>query len=402
MSTDNFFANKKEWSQIKDDLLKNYLKLYFSKILMTKQPVCYIDCFAGKGRFDDGELGSPIIALNRSEEAIEKSNYNSANILCHFIENNYSNDLEDNIGDKNAIIYNGKYEDKIEEILKKCIGRNVFLYVDPYGIKSLHFDKFNLLKEYKFHSTEILLNLNSVGFFREGCRLLDCSNLLEDSGELEERESVGVTKLVNTIDNMDRVANGDYWQQIIHDFKNGSIDANEAEERFVTEYCTQLEDIFDYVINIPIKGKKNKNLPKYRMIFGTNHNHGIIEMSNNMNKRWKEMQEDEHSRQSALFEFDIDSNGEMVQLLNGEMEQQDVKNLIKKLMLEDYINYDEFLCKFIKQHGMLYNSSKVSKYMKQMETDGTVEIVRNPALTSKGKTAAWMDYTRNIKMRLKS
>ena len=400
MSTDNFFANKKEWSKIKDDLLKNYLKLYFSKILMTKQPVCYIDCFAGKGRFDDGELGSPIIALNRSEEAIEKSNYNSANILCHFIENNYSDDLEDNIGDKNAIIYNGKYEDKIEEILKKCIGRNVFLYVDPYGIKSLHFDKFNLLKEYKFHSTEILLNLNSVGFFREGCRLLDCSNLLGDSGELEERESGGVTKLVNTIDNMDRVANGDYWQQIVHDFKNGSIDANEAEERFVTEYCTQLEDIFDYVINIPIK-VKIKNMPKYRMVFCTNHPHGIIEMSRNMSIRWNEKLKDERNGQSSLFEFG-EFNGEMIQHFDGEMEQLDVKKLIKELLSHEYVHYADFLCEFIKNNGILYNEKIVSKYMKEMETNDEVEILRIPPTTSTGRPAKWMNYKNKIKMRLKS
>lgn len=401
MSTGNFFANKNKWSEIKDELLGAYLKLYFSKVLMTKQPLCYIDCFAGKGLFDDGAVGSPIIALNQSEEAIKNSSNKSANISCHFIEGKYGNELSYNIGDRNAIIYSGKYEVEIEDIFKKCIGKNVFLYVDPYGIKSLHFDKFNLVNKYHFNSIELFLNLNSFGFFREGCRVLDCNNLPEVSDELEERESAEVTKLVNDSTNMDRVANGDYWQQIVRDYNDGLIDANKAEERFVKEYCAKLGEIFEYVIDIPIK-VKIINLPKYRMIFCTNHNHGFIEMSNNMNKRWREMQEDEHSRQSALFEFDVESNGETIQYFNGEIKQQDVKNLIKKLMPVNYIKYDEFLCKFIKQHGILYNSSKVSEHMKQMETDGMVEISRYPPLTPTGRPTTWMDYKKNIKMRLKS
>lgn len=50
----NFFAKKKDWSEIKNTLLGAYLKPYFQKILTTKHPVFYVDCFSGKGRFDDG------------------------------------------------------------------------------------------------------------------------------------------------------------------------------------------------------------------------------------------------------------------------------------------------------------------------------------------------------------
>ena len=403
MSKNDFFIDKKEWSKIKDELLKNYLKLYFSKVLTTNQPLCYIDCFAGKGLFDDGELGSPIIALNKSEEALENNNSKSAKISCHFIESKYGEELSYNVKDRDAVVYSGKYEDNIEKILKTSIGKNVFLYVDPCGIKSLHFDKFNLLKTYKFYSTEILLNLNSFGFFRDGCRLLGCSDFSEFDDGLEERENLETTKSANTIDNMDRVANGDYWQQIVHDYNNGSIDSHEAEERFVNEYCAELESIFDYVINIPIK-VKIKNMPKYRMVFCTNHKHGIIEMSRNMNIRWEQMQKDERDGQSSLFEFDRNFDDEMIQQFDGKMIQQNVEILIKELISNQYIQYDDFLCKFIKRNGIFYNPSKISKYMKQMETDGVVEMRRNPAFTPNGRPATWLDYKKgnNLKVRLKS
>ena len=47
---DDFFTNKKKWSETKDTLLGCYLKPYFEKIKYRKNPICYIDAFAGKGK----------------------------------------------------------------------------------------------------------------------------------------------------------------------------------------------------------------------------------------------------------------------------------------------------------------------------------------------------------------
>ena len=61
---DDFFVEKKPWSEVKDQLLGCYLKPYIAKILHTRKPLIYVDCFAGKGKFDDGKQGSPLIALD--------------------------------------------------------------------------------------------------------------------------------------------------------------------------------------------------------------------------------------------------------------------------------------------------------------------------------------------------
>ena len=65
MPKDNrdFFKTKKIWSEVKDELLGCYLVPYFNKILSMGNPVLYVDCFAGKGKFDDGKGGSPLTAL---------------------------------------------------------------------------------------------------------------------------------------------------------------------------------------------------------------------------------------------------------------------------------------------------------------------------------------------------
>lgn len=74
MSKDNsdFFKKKNSWSTIKDELLKCYLAPYFQKVLMTKKPIFYVDCFAGQGKFEDGSNGSPLIALEVREKVLSK------------------------------------------------------------------------------------------------------------------------------------------------------------------------------------------------------------------------------------------------------------------------------------------------------------------------------------------
>ena len=69
----DFFKIKNNWSVIKDRLLGCYLTPYFQKILKTRRPTYYIDCFAGKGKFEDGSDGSPLIALKIQNDCLNRS-----------------------------------------------------------------------------------------------------------------------------------------------------------------------------------------------------------------------------------------------------------------------------------------------------------------------------------------
>lgn len=93
MSKDNsnFFKKKNEWSVIKDKLLGCYLTPYFQKVLRTGKPICYVDCFAGKGMFDDGTEGSPLIALKTRESCLQLTKIRDKHgaIKTRFIELNH-------------------------------------------------------------------------------------------------------------------------------------------------------------------------------------------------------------------------------------------------------------------------------------------------------------------------
>ena len=75
----DFFKKKNEWSEIKDTLLRCYLPQYFQKLLVSGKPIFYIDCFAGKGKFDDGNDGSPLIAMQIINERLGMSRISRKN-----------------------------------------------------------------------------------------------------------------------------------------------------------------------------------------------------------------------------------------------------------------------------------------------------------------------------------
>jgi three-Cys-motif partner protein len=222
---DDFFREKKPWSEVKDELLGCYFKPYVSKILHTYKPLVYVDCFAGKGKFDDGKPGSPIIALDIINECISSTKMETVNINTCFIDLHYATDLKNNLkGYPGIHIISGRFEDEIERYLSDKTGCNVFLYIDPYGIKALQCSIFDRLATGKFYSIELLINLNSFGFMREACRALGTTyNDVFVFDDLVEYEPTIVDISEQSIVELNEIAGGDYWQYIVKDYKNNRI-----------------------------------------------------------------------------------------------------------------------------------------------------------------------------------
>ena len=100
----------------------------------------------------------------------------STNVEATFIDLNYADDLKENLKSFPWVkIIPGKYEDNIRSILRGKNGYNVFLYIDPYGIKALQCNIFDEFAKGKFNSIELLINMNSFGFIREACNAMGTS-----------------------------------------------------------------------------------------------------------------------------------------------------------------------------------------------------------------------------------
>jgi hypothetical protein len=401
MSKDNsdFFKKKNSWSTIKDELLKCYLAPYFQKVLMTKKPIFYVDCFAGQGKFEDGSNGSPLIALEvRGKSLIQTTRADlKGAIKTAFIELNYTDLLQKNIddmiitGDKPEVIP-GKYEEQIENLLKDKGGQNVFLYIDPYGIKALDSTLFDKFESFGFSTFEMLINFNSFGFFRDGCRVMSVDvskdTTFTDLEDLVEYDATQVKSDSDSEKLLTNIAGGDYWKNIVEDYKNGKIDGYKAEKRLSTEYKQRLKQRYSYVLDLPIRLKANQR-PKYRMIHVCDHEDGCYLMAENMQRRKDELFLNiQNDGQLSLFDFDPTVS----KTAEGEMVTKDeIKDKIRDFLknAKGDLRIKKFLAGFCNEYGLLCDFKMIHEILEQMDTAGELEIVRNPATNSRGKSHFW-------------
>lgn len=375
---DEFFKEKKPWSEVKDELLGCYLKPYIQKVLNTRKPIVYVDCFAGKGVFEDGKPGSPVIALDTMKDCLSHTQVGEYSIKPYFIELNYAEELKRNISlyrvpEKNII--SGKYEDEIEEILSGNEGSNLFLYIDPYGIKALNhkfFDEFASSK--KFNGIELLINLNSFGFIREGCRVLGVNfgdeALLED---LVEYETTKLEKNEKSVKLLDEIAGGNYWQYIIQSKNRGEIDTKEAEKMFADQYCERLKQNYRYVLNMPLRIKRGQP-PKYRMVHATNHVEGCLLMVDNICNRWQLMKDIQTCGQMSLFTEDVDNNI----IDDTELKERVIEHIQKYHQLK---RLNDILADFFMINGPICTTGKVKDIYRLLEKTGEIVVDREPAVT---------------------
>lgn len=376
---EDFFSHKSEWAKVKDELLSCYLKPYAAKILTTGRPLLYIDCFAGKGRFDDGEDGSPLIAEGILSEAIQASSVRNPAIKALYVDKEYAGDLAGNLANVvDNIIIKGEYRQVPAFLEDHAEPRsNVFLYIDPYGIASLDMSFFDSLAE-RYPSVEILMNLNTFGFFREACRVFGIEYAdVESTDDLPERETWSYHMPAESERRLDVIAGGDYWREIVADYKSGLIDGYEAEKRFAAEYCDRLGRSYAYTQHFPIRVKQG-NRPKYRMIHATCHPEGATLMYKNMISR-KELLLSTIQRGGQLSMFDEDVENEVIDM-------NELERAFRLYALEhaNGIGDHELLAGFVAERGVTCSLAEFRGILRNMEESGELVIDRVPAYTERG------------------
>lgn len=407
MSKDNsnFFKQKNEWSVIKDRLLGCYLTPYFQKVLHTGKPICYVDCFAGKGMFDDGTEGSPLIALKTRESCLQltKIRNKQGAIKTRFIELNHATDLSKNVealhpSFDEPVIIPGAYEDSIEKILSRERGSNVFLYIDPYGIKALNAALFRKFKTMGFNSFEMLINFNSFGFFRDACRVLNvdyrADEALQGLDDLVEYEPTLVSADKESEDLLIAVAGGDYWKAIVLDYKTGKLDGYQAEQRLSTEYKQQLKQDYGYVLDMPIRLKAGQR-PKYRMIHVSDHEDGCFLMAQNMQKRKDELfisiQQD---NQLSIFDVapDYSSTAEG-ELLSRDQIAEMVSECLEAFPRE--VSITKFAATFVNRYGLVCEFKMIYDILSEMQAKKKLEIKRNPPYRFNNQLSTFWEENRD-------
>ena len=316
-----------------------------------------------------------------------------------FIELNHAIDLSSNVGavhpsyDKPVII-SGAYEDNIEALLSQERGNNVFLYIDPYGIKALDSSLLRKFKTMGFHSFEMLINFNSFGFFRDACRVLNVDyrtdEALQGLDDLVEYEPTLVSSDKESEDLLSAIAGGDYWKDIVLDYKTGKLDGYKAEQRLSTEYKQQFKKDYEYVLDMPIRLKAGQR-PKYRMIHVCDHEDGCFLMAQNMQKRKDELfisiQQD---NQISIFDVapDYSSTAEG-ELLSSNQVAEMVSECLDSFSGEVCIT--KFVAAFVNRYGLICNFKMIYSILDEMQKKSQVEIRREPPYTEKHRLSTFWE-----------
>ncbi len=182
---------------------------------------------------------------------------------------------------------------------------------------------------------------------------------------------------------MNAIANGSYWQKTLAEYSGGTISMKNAERVFCESYINEMKTLFRYVINIPIKVKKS-HLPKYRLIFGTNSEDGLLLVADKMSRTWKNFDERERKGQRLLFD-EIDFPDETVIGLPEPKEMiWDLLSTPQDLKL--------LLVMLIEKYGICYSESRLKEFCKMMLKDGEINVTRDPDKTPTGKVSSSWDY----------
>jgi three-Cys-motif partner protein len=376
--SDNFFQEQKDWSKRKLSIIQLYLA-GFTKILgssTTQSCVYYVDGFAGKGVYDDGSKGSPVLAAEMSQtyrDQQKKYQLNCINIEADSV--NFQN-LEKSTAQYQSIVenLNGTFSSHIPSILKSIGKCPAFFFIDPFGVTGT--DWIDMTKViHRAAPTDLWLRFDHKtvrrlsGFFESGSR--------------------GADSKVQRLLKLYGVQRADHLFQ--------KLDGNTREERIenaVNYYLERLESElqsfkkFGYSAGIPIISLEGQN--KYHLVFAASHPKAVILASETVysveRNRPQEMQEYQQKKTGQLFLFSTEPIDEEISKFKAEELIQDIWRLCsgKELdRLEIYmklLNYDK------KKYFGRFSGAHLNLALSIMESETNPRIAQRIGTKSQDKT----------------
>ncbi|MBY6274243.1 MAG: hypothetical protein CW346_19015, partial [Bacillaceae bacterium] len=167
MSTDStFFASKRRWSEIKDRILRGYLKPYLNKVDSLGKRFVLVDGFAGPGTFGEGEHlkeGSPLIITRLAEEIVPgryTAYFSNKNRKHHQALGRALRPWLEAGCDLRLV--NDTASRLLEQVNESLTDQSLFIFLDPFGLKGCSFDMIlPFLRRPKKYSTELLINIST-------------------------------------------------------------------------------------------------------------------------------------------------------------------------------------------------------------------------------------------------
>jgi three-Cys-motif partner protein len=273
---DEFFKEKRQWSETKDKILGDYIDCYLKTVTGRHQPIIIVDGFAGPGKFGDDTDGSPLIICKAIDR---RSSRTDVGIGCVFADNKavhrqaleilIENYIQKGIASRPLM----SFSEALTYALKIGSGSTLFFYLDPYGIKDMEFDTVRQIYDRSpSQSTEVLINFSYPTVMRMSGNW--------SYGDSPEEVSRRVKQA--KVETLNRYMGGDYWLDIV---TNPHLDKTQREDIIVRAYTDRVRKFFKYAYSIPVKeletspGVPADDTAKYHLVFGTRSSRAVQYMN---------------------------------------------------------------------------------------------------------------------------
>ncbi|NIL56239.1 three-Cys-motif partner protein TcmP [Salinispora arenicola] len=270
-SNDDFFATKKSEAVFKHGILSRYPAVFASKAGMNVRDhrVTFLDGYAGPGRYDDGEPGSPLLLV---ESARQVESFRSVRgIFVEWNDAHFAN-LAQVLGEvewsREPVLFHRSLDDCLPEILDLVKDEALFAFLDPFGpALDFHLIRSGLLSRPKRPPTDVLLHISVSAVARMG-------------GQLRTALAGGkplTGSSLATAHRLNRFLGGDWWQQ---DFAtvSGQDDGYQATQAALTvadRYRDMLTAGTGFMsMSMPVRPRPDL-LPRYVLALFTRHVEGM-------------------------------------------------------------------------------------------------------------------------------
>ncbi|MHB0923723.1 MAG: three-Cys-motif partner protein TcmP [Bellilinea sp.] len=377
--SDNFFQEQKDWSKRKLSIIQLYLA-GFTKILgssTSQSCVYYVDGFAGKGVYDDGSKGSPVLAAEMSQTYRNQQKKYQLNCINIEADNVNFQNLENSTTQYQSIVenLNGTFSSHIPSILKSIGKCPAFFFIDPFGVTGT--DWIDMTKViHRAAPTDLWLRFDHKtvrrlsGFFESGSR--------------------GADSKVQRLLKLYGVQRADHLFQ--------KLDGNTREERIenaVNYYLERLESElqsfkkFGYSAGIPIISLAGQN--KYHLVFAASHPKAVILASETVysveRNRPQEMQEYQQKKTGQLFLFSSEPSDEEISKFKAEELIQDIWRLCSGKQLDRLEIYMKLLNNDKKKWFGRFSGAHLNLALSIMESETNPRIAQRTGAKSQDKTA---------------
>jgi three-Cys-motif partner protein len=261
-SDDPFFVSKKAAAVFKHRLIQVYFPKFAGKAGSTEadKRLAYVDTHAGRGEYDDGTAGSPLLIADNVAHMAQRR------IDCYFVEKRRGNHerLREVLSEHMPAgatweTRRGTASEHLADSLSFAGNSPLFMFIDPYGLGPTFPEVVQVLNRPRQgygSKTEVLLNFISSAFGRAG-------GYLKFDNPTDQQ--------VKTLTHLDEVLDGPWWRSV---YLSTEV-TSDAVAAIARAYAEKIHAVTGCSWTLmPVKNRAH-HVPLYWLLHFTRHPDGV-------------------------------------------------------------------------------------------------------------------------------